>query len=628
MIAILDKYKQNVDFHPIVDFVEASHIRYALTFNPTVYVSHIRQFWSTARIETTEEETKILATIDGKLRIVSESSIRRNLKLNDEAGISSLSDAKLFENLTLMGYNISPNQNPSFSGTIVPFFDSMLVPQGEGSGTPTKPHHTPSHEAQPTSRTTHSSLSLPPVPTEPLPTVIPTDTPQLRHYTKRARIAQSLVLPPVANEPPSSIGDDSQGEACPTDSCLEADQDRATIPKTSTLPSDSTPMVTSLAADEGTQELEINSLKARIKLLEDRDGGVAEQSRDDAPIKGRRLDEGEKAAERVSDDTEEMETVLTSMDVASIITSGGVQVVPTAAEVATATVSIPTSSGVVSTASPTIPTASLIFTTATESTLYTRRKGKETMVESGTPKKKKRMNDQIARDAEIARIHAEEELQMLIDGLDRNNETVAKYLREYYQFATELPIERRIEWISDLATEEVLEEKLKEMMQLVPVEEVYVEALQVKHPIIDWKETLSIRPTTSDKEKELWVELKILFEPDVEDYLWIHTQNLMHALVEWKLYDTCGVHHVLTKYQDIFMPIEKDYPLRKGLEIVMISYKLQGRIVENKMHKAFPLPVKTSHYQKKFPLLVKKVPPAEEKRCRCCEVRTATEVKE
>nr|GEX56170.1 hypothetical protein [Tanacetum cinerariifolium] len=36
-------------------------------------------------------------------------------------------------------------------------------------------------------------------------------------------------------------------------------------------------------------------------------------------------------------------------------------------------------------------------------------------------------------------------------------------------------------------TEEILEEKMKEMMQLVPVEDVYVQALQVKHPIIDWK---------------------------------------------------------------------------------------------------------------------------------------------
>nr|GFB98104.1 hypothetical protein [Tanacetum cinerariifolium] len=114
MIAILEKYKHNQYFHQIVDFIEASHIRYALTFNPTVYVSYIRQFWSTARIEATEEGTKIIATLDGNLRIVSESSIRRNLKLNEEAGISSLPDAELFENLQVMGYNILPNQKFTF----------------------------------------------------------------------------------------------------------------------------------------------------------------------------------------------------------------------------------------------------------------------------------------------------------------------------------------------------------------------------------------------------------------------------------------------------------------------------------------------------------------------------------
>nr|GEZ30276.1 putative reverse transcriptase, RNA-dependent DNA polymerase [Tanacetum cinerariifolium] len=114
MIAILEKYELNTDFHQIEDFVEASHLRYALTFNPTVYVSHIRQFWSTARIETMDGGTKILATIDGKLRTISESSIRRNLKLKDKAGISSLPDAELFENLTLMRYNILPNQKFSF----------------------------------------------------------------------------------------------------------------------------------------------------------------------------------------------------------------------------------------------------------------------------------------------------------------------------------------------------------------------------------------------------------------------------------------------------------------------------------------------------------------------------------
>nr|GEW50852.1 hypothetical protein [Tanacetum cinerariifolium] len=61
-----------------------------------------------------------------------------------------------------------------------------------------------------------------------------------------------------------------------------------------------------------------------------------------------------------------------------------------------------------------------------------------------------RRSEQIARDAEIARIYVEEELQIMIDGLDRNNKTVAKYLQEYHQFASKLPIKRRIELISDL----------------------------------------------------------------------------------------------------------------------------------------------------------------------------------
>nr|GEZ01315.1 hypothetical protein [Tanacetum cinerariifolium] len=118
MIAILEKLEHNVNFHQIVDFVEASHIKYALTINPTVYVSHIKQFWSTARIETSNEGTKILATVDGKPMTIFESSIRRNLKLNNEEGISTLLDIELFENLALMGYNILPNQKFTFQKAV------------------------------------------------------------------------------------------------------------------------------------------------------------------------------------------------------------------------------------------------------------------------------------------------------------------------------------------------------------------------------------------------------------------------------------------------------------------------------------------------------------------------------
>nr|GEY54051.1 hypothetical protein [Tanacetum cinerariifolium] len=145
-------------------------------------------------------------------------------------------------------------------------------------------------------------------------------------------------------------------------------------------------------------------------------------------------------------------------------------------------------------------------------------------------------------------------------------------------------------------SKEVSEEDLKEMMQLrtywkiirlgghTAVYQFFVDML--KHFDREdltqlWtlvKETLGIRQATSNKEKELWVELKRLYEPDVQDQLWTHTQALMHDPVEWRLYDTLGVHHVLTRDQEIFMLVEKDYPLRKGLAIVMISNKLH---VEN-----------------------------------------------
>nr|GFA60905.1 hypothetical protein [Tanacetum cinerariifolium] len=132
---------------------------------------------------------------------------------------------------------------------------------------------------------------------------------------------------------------------------------------------------------------------------------------------------------------------------------------------------------------------------------------------------------------------------------------------------------------SKSVSEDVSEEELNGMMQLIPLEEVYVEALQVKHPIVDWEihseGKRNIRQATKDKEKELWVELKRLFEPNFKDHLWTYNQAFMHNPLDWKLYDTCGVHHVSTKDQEIFMLVEMDYPLRKRLAIVMISNKLQ-----------------------------------------------------
>nr|GEV42051.1 hypothetical protein [Tanacetum cinerariifolium] len=449
MVAILEKGEFNSDFHPMVDFIVASPLRYALTVKPTIFVSYIRQFWSTARIETTDEGTYILATVDGISRTVSESSLR--------------------------------------------------------------------------------------------------------------------------HEPASPVRDVSEGEACPTDSGFIADQDKATIAKSSTLPHDLAPRVTSPAADEGSmqhniseltalctslqrqyselqakfqaQEEEIVKLKERVKVLEDKEDVAVTQSGDDALIKGKSINEGEAAAKRISNDLEEIARVLTSMDAATVLAGG---------------IDVPTGSGFIPTAglpATVISTGSEVGPTA--SPIATRRKGKEVMG--------------------------------MIDSLDKSNETIAKYLQEYQDFSLELPLEKRIELISDLVKYQDNYSKVEDFIPMGSKEEterlkrksLNLEHEQVKKqksseeaPEIETstedalvKEYLSIRPATSEKEMELWVELKRMYEPDLEDQLWTLTENFMHVPVEWKLYDLSGVHHLTAKDKEIFMLVEKDYPLRKGFGI-------------------------------------------------------------
>nr|GFD60344.1 hypothetical protein [Tanacetum cinerariifolium] len=81
------------------------------------------------------------------------------------------------------------------------------------------------------------------------------------------RIAQSLALPPVVDEPASPLRDVSEGEACLTNSGFGADQERANIAMTSTLPYDLAPRVTSPAADEGRMQQTLNELTALCTSL-------------------------------------------------------------------------------------------------------------------------------------------------------------------------------------------------------------------------------------------------------------------------------------------------------------------------------------------------------------------------
>nr|GEV56780.1 hypothetical protein [Tanacetum cinerariifolium] len=104
MVAYLLKTEGSEGFHQIVDFLNSSHLKYALTKNPTIYTSLIQQFWQTASANTLDiREVQITATIYGKVKLVSEASISSHLKLEDSDGIIALPNTEIFKQLALIG---------------------------------------------------------------------------------------------------------------------------------------------------------------------------------------------------------------------------------------------------------------------------------------------------------------------------------------------------------------------------------------------------------------------------------------------------------------------------------------------------------------------------------------------
>ncbi|GJV38142.1 putative ribonuclease H-like domain-containing protein [Tanacetum coccineum] len=100
----LDK-KSTTGFAEIVDFLRGSNLRYALTTNPTIYDSLVKQFWQTATANTIADGTlELHATIDTTEYTITEASIRDKLHLADASGITMLPNNEIFEGMGQMGY--------------------------------------------------------------------------------------------------------------------------------------------------------------------------------------------------------------------------------------------------------------------------------------------------------------------------------------------------------------------------------------------------------------------------------------------------------------------------------------------------------------------------------------------
>nr|GEX91955.1 hypothetical protein [Tanacetum cinerariifolium] len=343
----------------------------------------------------------------------------------------------------------------------------------------------------------------------------------------KSSIRRHLKLNDEEDETAFPLGDVRYREAFPTDTSLDASQDRENIAKTSAMPHEALPRVTSLCGGEG------RGMDQGEDLLV-----------------GDTMKDSDKSADKRSDSIDEMSHVLGSLRATNILASGGLRLVFTTASPSVATASIDISS-VVTTASGSFPIAA-IFTTASVATPTSRLDRSNEMIAKYLSEyeqavvgllhdeKVELINELLMYQRHLAQIKkyqaqqnkptTKTERRNFYMSILRSNvgwkakdfkgmtfeQIKEKFIPVWEKMQDFMPMNSKIESkrlkrpgiqldkerCKKLKTteasgtepsqeqhsedpKELSREELKKMMELVPVEELYIEALQVKYPIKD-----------------------------------------------------------------------------------------------------------------------------------------------
>ncbi|GJS48029.1 hypothetical protein Tco_0598150 [Tanacetum coccineum] len=105
-IAYLGRERGSEDFTDILSYLDHSPLRYALTHDPpVVFDSLVKQFWATATVRPNAAGSRdLVATIDGREVVVTESLIRAQLQLDDANGIVAMPNSDILEGMRVIGY--------------------------------------------------------------------------------------------------------------------------------------------------------------------------------------------------------------------------------------------------------------------------------------------------------------------------------------------------------------------------------------------------------------------------------------------------------------------------------------------------------------------------------------------
>ncbi|GJU34691.1 hypothetical protein Tco_1183045 [Tanacetum coccineum] len=595
-------------------------------------------------------EVELTASIDGQAKTITEASLRRHLKLEDNGGITSLPNTEIFEQLALMGYATDSDKLTFQKGNFSPQWRfiqiclnkqrRLLQPHKRTYPTPVLTQKVFSNMKRVTRAYSGEDIPLFPfliTAPETSPSRI-TSSPSLSPQHTPVS-APSTLPPPITETTPTAEEPALMPHESPLQSVQSLGRDEGSV-----LLNELIDLVTQLTNKVGSLKNELTNrkkvygssitklvkrvkklekqvktgkAKRRTKIVLSEDEAVEEDSSKQERSLIEELDMDADISlvpphaeiqEKASDETE----VLLEEEATKIVQDQG-SGEKGEQEVTTADTALNTANVPISTTSET-PKLSI----AAESLVYIRRsakkkkdKGKEIMIKDESVQKnsKKKVQEERLGHEEAIR------LQEKIDDEERKristDAKIAKQLQEEYDKArkkeavTEVDTAHVIDWndpsiirYHDLQNRlrfvaEVRKNMMDQIHLFMPMDskkevqrlkragqDVEVEPAkrqrteEVPESIQEQTDEEPKTDELSQEQLNQMVELKMLFEPDAKKNL--ELQKYMHDPLNWWLYDTCVVHHVSKKKgQDIFMLVEKDYPLTKGLATLMLVNKLR-----------------------------------------------------
>nr|GEU69189.1 hypothetical protein [Tanacetum cinerariifolium] len=431
------------------------------------------------------KEVHLQALVDGKKVIITESTVRRNLQLEDAEGIDCLSNAAIFEKLTLIGVG------KDFSGRVTPLFPTMMVQDqeeiGKGSVNPTDPHHTP--------------------------IIIQPSTSESQKTKQHRKPRRKVTEVPQPSDPTTNVADKAVNEEM--DDSLE----RAVTTATS-LDVERVKKLKRIkrSRTHGLKRLYKVGLLARIESSKDK--GLGEE---DASKQGRIAD---------IDANEYIYLVNVYNDKQMFDVDKDLH--DTLAQALTELKHV----------KPKAKAKGIVFHKPEESI---------TTITTTIPKSKSQDKDyQLAK-----RLQAEEQQELN----DEENATLFMQLLEKRRkfFAAKRVEEKRNKPPTQAQQRKIMCTYLKNIEDV----ETLWKLVKDKHG--------SIR-REGDYERVLWGDLKVMFEPHIEDEVWNMQQR--YNIMRWTLFNSCEVHCLSLQSEHIYMLVENRYPLTPVTITDMLNKKL------------------------------------------------------